>query len=285
MEKLKQLFKLRITKILMGVILFLAGIIGYFYYLGSKSVGYQITFFNNVEYGYYGLFGNNTVPLEGNPDVKTFMVLKNQDFAKDKNHVWNKHYLLKEADRATFEVTNFYHNSGHTNYSKDKSHVWCGEFLLKDADPATFMQLVVSSGFTKDKNHVYYDKHLLVDADPATFKLIDDGSSNGGVPDHYAKDTKTVYFFEEKIVNADAATFQIIKNSSFSKDKNNVYYFGELLPEADANTFELVKEFDDCAKDKNHVFKGKQIVPKADPATFKINDKGEGYDKNGIVQL
>jgi hypothetical protein len=283
MKKLKQLFKRPIAKILLGVFLFFVSIFGYFSYIGSKPVGYQITFFNTVEYGYYNLFGNHTVPLEGNPDLKTFVVLKNQDFAKDKNHIWNKHYLLKEVDIATFEATNLYHNSGYTIYSKDKNHVWCGEFLLKDADPATFMQLVVSSGFTKDKNHVYYDKHLLVDADPATFKLIDDGSGNGGMPDHYAKDTKTVYFYEEKIVNADAATFQLIKYSSFSKDKNNVYYFGDVLPEADVNSFELLEDFHDLAKDKNHVFKNDYII-KADAATFSINDKGEWFDKNGLVK-
>ncbi len=66
-------------------------------------------------------------------------MLNNQNFAKDKNNVWYKHYLLKEADIVSFQALDFYLDNGNSSYSKDKNHVWCGESLLKDADPISFL--------------------------------------------------------------------------------------------------------------------------------------------------
>lgn len=80
-------------------------------------------------------------------DPRSFKVLKNKDFAVDKNAAFYVGRLIKGADPATFEVI---HQSG---YSKDKNRVYLDENIIVLADPATFEFLEFP--YSKDSDHVF----------------------------------------------------------------------------------------------------------------------------------
>ena len=80
-------------------------------------------------------------------DPRSFKVLKNKDFAVDKNAAFYVGRLIQGADPATFEVID---KSG---YSKDKKHVFIDDQIVVFADPSTFR--VLEFPYAKDNKRVY----------------------------------------------------------------------------------------------------------------------------------
>lgn len=80
-------------------------------------------------------------------DTGSFKVLKNKDFAVDRNAAFYVGRLIKGADPATFEVL---HPSG---YSKDKQHVFLDDQVVVLADPNTFK--VLEFPYSNDNKRVY----------------------------------------------------------------------------------------------------------------------------------
>lgn len=121
---------------------------------------------------------------------------------------------LLSADYNTFEVLDFI-------YARDKSHVFYRHFELLKADPATF-EIVIEGGLAKDKDSVYlfgqilpgidsesledigytymktkdgifmrnydFEAEKIEEADPETFEVIDGGSYDAKDKNNYYKD-------------------------------------------------------------------------------------------------
>lgn len=105
----------------------------------------------------------------------------------DGENVYDRDFhILPDADVRTFEHIE-------QNWYKDKSHVWWDNKMLKDADPKTFTPVQVSSyrsgkidpmsggdfNYGKDEKFVFCRDSIICGADPASFEKIDfpDGNS------------------------------------------------------------------------------------------------------------
>lgn len=82
-----------------------------------------------------------------NVDNKTFTVLKNKKYAKDKNKVFYEGRVIKDASANTFEVIN------DEGYSKDENYVFIDFDKVIDANPKTFIYLRFP--YSKDDKNVY----------------------------------------------------------------------------------------------------------------------------------
>lgn len=90
-------------------------------------------------------------------DAGSFKVLKNKDFAVDKNAAFYVGRLIGGADPSTFEVV---HKSG---YSKDKTRVFLDDQMVVFADPATFK--VLEFPYSKDNKHIFCGNIPLIISD------------------------------------------------------------------------------------------------------------------------
>ncbi len=127
---------------------------------------------------------------------------------------------LKGADFRSFKVLD-------DDWAKDKSHVWYEYHPVKGADAATFM--VDEHGLPKDKYHVFVDEDFLdfvpsrCGIDPATAEYFvhqhigfDDST---GKPElywnsHWMRDSKHVYYREQRM-DVDRATFRWLAGKTF----------------------------------------------------------------------
>lgn len=91
-------------------------------------------------------------------DIKTFQLYaENQEFtgegayARDSKHVYYKNHEIASADMNSFFILN-------ENYSKDRNHVYFHEKILKDGDVKTFEVFPHDMGDAdaKDKGHHYH---------------------------------------------------------------------------------------------------------------------------------
>lgn len=89
--------------------------------------------------------GSRANPLEA--DDKTFEVLDNKEYAKDKNNVYYKGRPIVGADAGTFVLL----KAG--RYAKDKNHVYLLDTIVVNADPNSFAELEYP--YAKDKKSIY----------------------------------------------------------------------------------------------------------------------------------
>lgn len=81
------------------------------------------------------------------PDMDTFEILKNEEYAKDKNTVYRKGLVIANADPKTFTVIS------EDGYSKDKNNVYIDNETIIFADPKTFE--IIKWPYSKDKKRIY----------------------------------------------------------------------------------------------------------------------------------
>jgi hypothetical protein len=137
-------------------------------------------------------------------DFWSFHVL-DDNWAKDKSHVWYQHYPVKGVDAATFQL-------GKNGIPKDKYHVFVNDLWYYspsqcDIDPAAaeyFVQQPIDFDYYTRKPELYWVKEWM-------------------------RDSKHVYFYEQR-VDVDRATFRWLAGHAwFSEqgewyvDKNFVY--------------------------------------------------------------
>lgn len=250
-------------------------------------------------------------------DLGTFIVLNQNDYAKDKNHAYYDGKIIESADPQSFEFIN-------GKYTKDKNHVFYYDEIIFGANPKTFKLVensfyknieaydgkdnnniyingvlvdgvdvnafeIIKGSYVKDKDSVYYENAEIQNADVATFEVVEY---------KYSKDANFVYYGDEIIENADSSTFQVVefyrlftyidgrtKNTlldGYAKDKNHVYYNGKIIEDVDASSFEILDYFH-YTKDKNHVYLYRnQIIENADAKSFKVLGDRHAKDKNYI---
>jgi hypothetical protein len=122
-------------------------------------------------------------------DAKTFEVMKQYSYAKDKNNIYNRGGIISGVDRNSFEILD-------KAYSKDKNNVYFtqigGETVkIKNADAGTFkiedsngewseMDIAVSM----DKNNVYCRGQKVDGADLGTFHQLSPDEYNNFAKEH-----------------------------------------------------------------------------------------------------
>ncbi len=147
-------------------------------------------------------------------DYNTFTVFDaDNDFSKDKAHVYYKGKVIMGADAHTFQPL-FYH---YAYLWKDKNHLYLFGKLLPGSDSDSFQ--IIDSQYWKDKNAVYSrlkDKdYIIAGADPQTFRLLGRG---------YGVDKNNVYHVGEKVEGADRATFYV---STYGAEDRFAIYQGK----------------------------------------------------------
>jgi len=234
---------------------------------------------------------NNVVKYCGqeiNADLNFFKQIKNVDggvngYAKDKNTVFLKGKIIKDADPNTFELIpdTFY-------LSRDKDNIFSQTNKLESIkDPETFKIIKNKNSVIilyKDKYHLYKPNGEIVnkdyEIDTASFEFL---SNSDGERSAYSKDKNNVYcceFNDLKILSyVDVKTFQVLENS-YSKDKNNVYYKNSKLADRDAATFQVLEN--SYSKDKNNVYYKNSKLADRDAATFEVLKYTYSKDKNNV---
>lgn len=145
-------------------------------------------------------------------DAKTFKILKDGSYAKDKNNVYYEEKVVSEADPKTFEVLS-------DMIGKDKNSGYFEEIKIQNSDTKTFQK--IENLYSKDKNNVYYNHKSIAGADATTFEIVDKKTN-------VAKDKRNFYRYDYRIPVKDYASFEQIKGH-FWKDKNHVYYIYNML--------------------------------------------------------
>lgn len=152
---------------------------------GSYQLNIKGIFWTNYPFTYwFPLWDNCHVGYLEDASIWSFRVL-DDEWAKDKNHVWHMYYPVKDVDAATFEL-------GPNGIPKDKYHVFVSDLWdyypsQCDIDPATaeyFVQLPISFDYftgeaklswvekwMRDRRHVYFYERR-VDVDRATFRWL-----------------------------------------------------------------------------------------------------------------
>jgi len=173
-------------------------------------------------------------------DVASFEVL-GRDFAKDKNHIFYKEYIIdSEVDYDSFKSYDY--------YCTDKNHVYIPEqftqhvfydndtiyssptekalveknksrkmWIIQDADPLTYIE--IDSDWAKDKSNFFY-RHLPVSVDYETFKILNKS---------FCLDKNSVYAVKMRSllsVTIDPTTVEKV-DENYVLDKHAVYFFEE----------------------------------------------------------
>ena len=237
-------------------------------------------------------------------DAKTFEQL-DDDYSRDKRHVFYNGQVLKGADAKTFEIVPKWRFdvvaepvAGVTQYKKDSQNIYfqgeivpvkninsfqinefcesyrCatdGILLFRDGkvvegvDMKT-LHLFRSCGYSVDKNHAYYNGEVIKEVDAATFNLYYDSHDKYC----YAHDKKSLYYKGEVVSGASAAKLEkVAPGDPFSLEKSgqNTYYDGKKL-DLDIKTFQYLGK--GVSKDATSVYQGADKIEGADPATFEI---------------
>lgn len=179
--------------------------------------------------------------LEG-VDNASFKIL-DKHYAKDKNMVFFKYELIKEAESSSFALLS-------NGYARDNHHVFYESKMIKGADPKSFQ--VMKSGYGRDHVDIYSQSSPINVCDSSTFENIKFG---------WNKDKECIYRNSKKFEKLDYNSFEII-SKYYVKDKNNVYFFsGSKLPGADPKTIRFrCESCKFCLKDKNQCYTNDKIT-------------------------
>lgn len=177
-------------------------------------------------------------------DRETFRILE-MDFSADDKYAYYKNQRIEGVDINTFIPSRYPRNTtAHTwtplEYSIDKSAVYYRTKRMIGSDPESFRLLVDPEvgehKYVKDKHHVYLDGQIVAQADPATFRFMNERYSA------YAKDNKNIYFAGQIVKEADRQSFSWVNDkrnheNGYFKDKAHIYYDGQIVTDANVKQF------------------------------------------------
>lgn len=101
-------------------------------------------------------------------DNKTFKVLKNKEFASDKNNVYLVGGIIKNAEPKSFHVLD-------NRYSSDEDNVFLDYETVINADPETFK--ILDFPYSKDNKRIYCGTLPLLTSDIENFVVVESGST------------------------------------------------------------------------------------------------------------
>ncbi|GAB4053618.1 DKNYY domain-containing protein [Spirosoma litoris] len=153
--------------------------------------------------------------------------------------------VIPEADTDSFTIIN-------DDYGKDKTHVFYIGQIIQNADPATFEYL--SGAYSRDKTNGY-SRHELISTDGPHFRVIPNSNDTPtnvtaeGAP--YVCDSHRVYKDMFIIEGADPASFVFVPMFNgyyLARDKRRVYFQEKPIEGVDGATFRKVSDFNFCDK-------------------------------------
>ena len=184
-------------------------------------------------------------PIKGKSSILSYA------YAADKDNVYYKDHIIKEADPQTFteidyevgqdkhrvyykgevsDVKDYKKLSSIGSFFSDGKNLYSHELKrIAEADLHTFRQIENTNWYV-DKNHVWWQNKLVEKANPKTiqpvysYTYLNKERILSGADFNYGKDDKYVYFQDSIIPNADPATFEKIDLGEWVVfDKNRIY--------------------------------------------------------------
>jgi hypothetical protein len=216
----------------------------------SCSTGYE----NDGEAVYYQYWnegsGSHKDKLDADP--KTFIVLKNERYAKDKSHVFFDGQLITGADAQTFQLISEW-------FAKDKFRGYRDHYPINSSRGLSFTT-IDKDWYSTDGCDVFFDTLPLKVCAAKKFRFIFKDDQESEVS-RWATDGCFYYYGSYKVPSNDYANLKVFKNSGgLAKDNYYVYFLDHKL------------NFDDS---------GKRIVDTIDAASFRVTGFLECRDKWG----
>ncbi|MBS1604591.1 MAG: DKNYY domain-containing protein [Bacteroidetes bacterium] len=199
-----------------GLLKFLPQFAVSFLFLSGCSTGYRKE--GSVIYYEYWNEGSGSHKDRLDADPETFEVLKDDNYAKDKQKVFYNGGVIIGADAATFESLD-------ERYARDKNRGYYGRDRILSSRGQTFR--VIDDDYSSDGVNVFYDTLPLNVCSVKDFRFVmDDKDKN----ERWATDGCFYYYGKYKVPSDDYANMQVFKNSGgLSKDKNYVYFLDHKL--------------------------------------------------------
>ncbi len=167
---------------------------------------------------------------------------------------------LKDVDSESFQILD-------NNWAKDKNHVWHGDELVESADAASFV--IDKSGLPKDKYHVFTPswRGALYDYSP-TDCGIDVETAEYFVFKHNGQDwtwirDKDNVYLEKVRVDVDRATFRPLGNTYWWVDNDWVYmdYWSSELNRCVLEKIDSIQEPIDTLSSGSHYLRnGRDVI-------------------------
>jgi len=182
-----------------------------------------------------------------NADKDSFEVLKERDYAKDKNRVFYKSEEFPGADPATFEILE------RDRFAKDKKHVYVMTYPIPGAEAASFR--ILEGPYSRDAVRIYCGTVTVETSNVEAFEplectsmwhissnknsfLFDYGESFSKLEisrDHpavtgsgWGRDGKYYYYGPGRVAGADYASFKIVSDyEAVDKDRKYFWTFPE----------------------------------------------------------
>ena len=146
--------------------------------------------------------------------------------------------FFKNSEIKKVDVESFVQYPSYIGYAKDKNNVYIKEKIFKEADVDTFE--VLNYAYAKDKINVWTMIGNIENVDAKTFEACDDGKHFNGetkingklhktfIPYSFGKDKNNVYYYDTvgkvKIVkNAVSKTFVSLNDGYFVYDEQSVF--------------------------------------------------------------
>ncbi len=186
-------------------------------------------------------------------DFKTFAVLENEDYGKDKKLVFYKGNRIKGADPATFSFIA-------DLYAKDKYRAYYAGDSIELSTSSGFR--IIDSYYSADDKDIFYTTKPLHVCNAKNFKIFENKEKQN-LYERWATDGCYYYFTNFKIPSENYKDVQILKESAgFAKDKNYVYMLNRKL---------------------NFNEEGEKIIDTIDAATFTVTNYLDCKDKFGCI--
>lgn len=225
----------------------------YYDYAGLKKLDWvdsvSFTVLSMHNYGPVYAKDKNNIYLGANVvtgvDVNTFEII-NDDFTKDKNHVYNGLEIAKSyPDDVAFDPVTF-HALNHPDYTADKNGVYQYVNKIEWADPQSFVLLPYWNigqrpgydFYGKDKNYIYRWTRIdaAIDVESATTLIVSDFDlyssdsqilifKKNGKWWRYSYDYETGKGVISELQWIDHATFHILEWNRQAQDKNHTYEY------------------------------------------------------------
>jgi hypothetical protein len=223
------------------------GLLVAFLFLTGCSTGYEND--GNAVYYKYWNEGSGSHKDKLDADPKTFKVLKDDSYAKDKQRVFYKGDIIEGADAATFEALDEW-------YAKDKNKGYYGVHSVISSKGQDFR--VIDAYYSTDGENIFYDTIPLNVCSVKTFRFVFNDENETA---RWTTDGCYYYYMNYKVPSTDYANLQVYKNSGgLSKDKNYVFFLDRKL---------------------NYDMEGKKVVDSIDAASFTVTGFLECHDKWG----
>lgn len=188
-------------------------------------------------------------------DLQSFSILDN-DYAKDKNHIFHEGLILRNRDVESFRVLPH-------SLTVDNLGAYHSNQMISGSDGPSFR--ILNAYHYKDKSNVFiYDGVNVVKLntiDYSSFKVI---------KEKYAKDKNYVLYNGNILEGINSKQFKLLQ-WDYSMDPNSVFY-KDLKVAANPTYFEVLEY--GYAKDDKSIFY-EDVNLQADYASFKIRDRKE----------